>query len=175
MKRAGFTMIELIFVIVILGILAAVALPKFVGISEQAQSGKCLAAVGTMNRTVGPGLWSESLTYPGEIGEGLWKGSLTQGPGDWKTKVGAVKKAFAQFPIPAECTSGKSNDITNATVATDLGDTWFAGVIGAPPGTKEVNGSTITIGEQTFVIGFTDGNPTTAPSWKWYNTGAGFD
>ena len=58
MKRAGFTMIELIFVIVILGILAAVALPKFVGISDQANEGKCAAAAGTLNRTVGPVLWA---------------------------------------------------------------------------------------------------------------------
>ena len=35
MKRAGFTMIELIFVIVILGILSAVALPKMVGVADQ--------------------------------------------------------------------------------------------------------------------------------------------
>jgi len=49
-------MIELIFVIVILGILAAVALPKFVGVSEQAQEGKLKAFVGTLNRTVGPAL-----------------------------------------------------------------------------------------------------------------------
>ena len=58
MKRAGFTMIELIFVIVILGILSAVALPKFIGVSEQAKAGKCKAFVGTLNRTVLPALWS---------------------------------------------------------------------------------------------------------------------
>ncbi len=61
MKRAGFTMIELIFVIVILGILASVALPKFIGVSNQAKQGKVDAFVGTLNRTVGPTLWSKSI------------------------------------------------------------------------------------------------------------------
>lgn len=36
MKRAAFTMIELIFVIVILGILAAVAIPKLAGVQDDA-------------------------------------------------------------------------------------------------------------------------------------------
>lgn len=69
MKRAGFTMIELIFVIVILGILAAVALPKFLGVAEQAKAGKIKGFVGTMNRTVLPGIWGESNMkgYSGKI------------------------------------------------------------------------------------------------------------
>ena len=61
MRRGGFTMIELIFVIVILGILAAVALPKFIGVTEQAKEGNIKAFVGTLNRTVGPTLWSKSM------------------------------------------------------------------------------------------------------------------
>ncbi len=61
MKKA-FTMIELIFVIVILGILAAVALPKFLSVSQQAHEGNLKAFVGTLNRTVGPTLWSKSIS-----------------------------------------------------------------------------------------------------------------
>ena len=76
MKRAGFTMIELIFVIVILGILSAVALPKFIGVSEQANAGKCKAFYGTLSRTVGPAIWSDMILNSIPVGTAFTTATL---------------------------------------------------------------------------------------------------
>lgn len=61
-SNSGFTMIELIFVIVILGILAAVALPKFAGVQGQTEVAVIHSFTGSLNSTVGPMMWSTSLS-----------------------------------------------------------------------------------------------------------------
>jgi len=61
MRRSAFTWIELIFVIVILGLLAATALVKFNGMAERANEAKLHAMVGSLNRTSGAGFWYRSI------------------------------------------------------------------------------------------------------------------
>ena len=156
MKRAGFTMIELIFVIVILGILSAVALPKFIGVSEQAQVGKLKAYVGTVNRTVSPALWAESIgtADAGKVGKGTK---------DYSTDLVASLPNLAQ--INSDGTDLTSPDLTKCAASTVV-----IGKIGtAKPKTGTV--TTVKIGSTTYNVGCVDGSITSAPQfWLDDNT-----
>ena len=65
--KNGFTMIELIFVIVILGILASVAVPKLLSTKSSAEAQKIESFLGTMNRTTLPTMYSSAVRDGGSI------------------------------------------------------------------------------------------------------------
>lgn len=67
MKHA-FTMIELIFVIVIIGILAGIAIPRLAGTRLEAKKALVQEYIGTLNRTVGATLYVSTL-HTANIGE----------------------------------------------------------------------------------------------------------
>ncbi|MDD2356780.1 MAG: type II secretion system protein [Thiovulaceae bacterium] len=154
MKRAGFTMIELIFVIVILGILSAVALPKFIGVSEQAHVGKLKAYVGTLNRTVAPALWSESIS-------GDLNGSIAS--------AGALTAGY-QAKLDSQITGPSELDANGTLNSTNCGLTYPSEAVGAvdsvnttlKAGTNAFAKAT-TIGSKQYYIGCADGNATSSP------------
>ena len=142
MRRGGFTLIELIFVIVILGILAAVALPKFIGVSEQAHEGKLKAFVGSLNRTVGPTLWSKAISNDG-----------TGRIANLSITNNAEKNLSAYIDLPIELTTSSATapDITQCNSNTQF---------------KQIAVADATVAGKAYVIKCRDGNATHAPAFQ---------
>ncbi len=57
----SFTMLELIFVIVVIGILAAIAIPRYFLLGNSAHEANLISFVRTLNRTTGEDLWARSI------------------------------------------------------------------------------------------------------------------
>lgn len=66
MRNSGFTLVELIAVIVILGVLSAIALPKFVNLSNSAQA----AAIKQVGGSLAAGVQLARAKYQAEGGTG---------------------------------------------------------------------------------------------------------
>lgn len=61
MKRGAFNIIELIFVIIILGILSSVVIVKMGNMTQHAKEAQLKGFTGTLNRSVGPAIWFHSI------------------------------------------------------------------------------------------------------------------
>ncbi len=87
MQRSAFTMIELIFVIVILGILATMAVPKFKGMSDNAKKSAELATV-------------SAVTTALEAANGEW--SINEGDFEWGNRQSTATNPLNSKGYPTE-------------------------------------------------------------------------
>jgi prepilin-type N-terminal cleavage/methylation domain-containing protein len=79
-SHSGFTLIELIIIIVVLGILAAVAIPKYQDITNEAKAAACKGALGSLRSGV-------SIYYATQI---VKNGTPTWPPIDSLRRIGTV-------------------------------------------------------------------------------------
>ena len=73
-NQKGFTMIELVVVIVLLGILSAMSIPKFLDLTDEAKQAVCDANVGAINSALAVNYASAAVN-----GNALYPNTLTAG------------------------------------------------------------------------------------------------
>ena len=67
-RKSGFTLVELLIVVIILGILAAVVVPQFSGASEDAKEAAVMTNLQTLRGAIEMYYVQHNDTYPGTIG-----------------------------------------------------------------------------------------------------------
>ena len=108
-NRKGFTLVELLVVISIIGILSAIAIPKFESANKSARGAKIQADLRTIDSAIQI-YYASAGSYPSTVavlsGAGMLAAEPTAPVGDWATRkaTGSVASGTTTYSI----TSGRA-------------------------------------------------------------------
>ena len=164
--KSGFTMIELIFVIVIIGILAAVALPKFAGMAGQAHVSNLGQYESSLTKTVAPTAWAKVVVSD--------EGNLSGLPADEQNL-----SVYADIPKEFSGNNGNTDANLSDTGTTDSDASGQKDVLGnditcksgkKPYELKKVDGTRFeaSIDNKTYDVAVCNGTQTTSPQFFIY-------
>ena len=133
-QRKAFTMVELIFVIVVIGILSAIAVPKFAVTRDDAVVVKTRATVASLRSALSTERQKRIL---GGDFFSIYKLSASAGTGVpiFNAFDGDVNNTVLDYPLTS-CASSSSQDCWKETVT----------------GAADANGAVTTVGEYTFYM-----------------------
>ena len=127
--RNGFTMIEVVFVVLITGVLASTALPRFVGLSEDAHTAKIQHFVGMLNNSIGAQLWAEVQRNEPNIGGSVKNSTHTNQIDSGRVSIPYEVNHGADITLANCAPSGTPVSVSLTPIATSNDDRYKIGCI----------------------------------------------
>lgn len=124
MNKKGFTLIELMIVVVIIGILAAIAIPRFTSIKDEANKSSCRANMHQI-ATAENMYYAVANTYTansGDLDDYIGGGNVWTCPRTNNTAYGFTAPTSDTFNVP--CPFGAGTAATDHGTVTDTGASW---------------------------------------------------